>query len=81
MPEDFNPTEWITTKEAAELTGYFVTHVRHLIRKGHIKGQKFGRDWMVDRDSVLAYAKEMEQLGEAKYDPWRTGSRKRKPED
>jgi hypothetical protein len=24
MTDNFNPTEWITTKEAAELTGYHV---------------------------------------------------------
>jgi hypothetical protein len=24
MTDNFNPTEWITTKEAAELTGYYV---------------------------------------------------------
>ncbi len=78
MPEDFSPTEWITTKEAAELTGYDVTHVRWLIRKGKVEGRKFGRDWMVNRGSIRAYTDAMEQLGSAKHDPWRSGTRAEK---
>ena len=31
---DFNPTEWITTKEAAELTGYDDAHIRRLVGDG-----------------------------------------------
>jgi excisionase family DNA binding protein len=81
MTNDFDPGDWITTKEAAELTGYTVVHMRRLVREGQVKSRKFGRAWMVDRESLLAYAAEMEQLGAAKHDPWRTGARKRKPED
>jgi excisionase family DNA binding protein len=81
MADDFNPKEWITTAEAAELTGYDVTHVRYLIREGHIRGQKFGRDWMVHRKSAQAYAEKMEQLGSTKHDPWRTGARQRSEEN
>jgi excisionase family DNA binding protein len=43
-------TDWITTAEAAELTGYDPAHIRWLIRENRIKGKKFGRDWMVDRE-------------------------------
>jgi hypothetical protein len=43
MSDDFNPTEWITTAEAAELVGYEPAHIRYLARKGFIKGNKFGR--------------------------------------
>jgi len=38
MPDDFNPTEWITTAEAAELTGYHVKYVRRLVREGKAAG-------------------------------------------
>jgi excisionase family DNA binding protein len=81
MTDDFNPTGWITTKEAAELTSYNATHVRWLIREGRIEGRKFGRDWMVQRQSLEEYAEEMKKLGRAKHDPWRTGARKREKED
>ena len=63
--------QWLTTKQAAELTGYTSALIRYLARNGHIKAQKFGRDWMVGRKSVEAYAEKMERLGTAKHDPTR----------
>jgi excisionase family DNA binding protein len=72
-------TEWITTKEAAELTGYHVKYVRRLVKEGKIAGAKRGRDWWVDRASVEAYVDEMKRLGPAKHNPWRRESRERKP--
>ncbi len=63
--------KWITTTEAAELTGYTGALIRYLARNGHVKAQKFGRDWMIDRQSVIAYAEEMQRLGTDKHDPTR----------
>jgi excisionase family DNA binding protein len=77
MTEDSNPKEWLTTAEAAELAGYHVKYVRRLVKDGKIAGRKRGRDWWVDKQSVLAYVREMERLGTAKHDPWRTGTRQR----
>jgi len=77
MGKDFDPTEWITTKEAAELTGYHVVHIRRLAKAGRIRGIKRGRDWWVERESVQAYVEEMERLGSAKHDPRRVGVRQR----
>jgi excisionase family DNA binding protein len=71
MTSDFNPTEWITTKEAAELTGYTSARFRQLALKGVIVARKWGRDWFLNRKSVLAYAEEMDRLGTAKHDPTR----------
>jgi len=34
VPNDFNPTEWIATAEAAALTGYTPDHLRKAIRQG-----------------------------------------------
>ncbi|MDW8069093.1 MAG: helix-turn-helix domain-containing protein [Anaerolineae bacterium] len=78
MPDPFSPTEWITTKEAAELTGYHPVHIRRLVKEGIVKGFRRGRDWWVARESVKAYAEEMKRLGTAKHDPWRAGARQRK---
>ena len=69
MTETFNPTEWITTKEAAELTGYHAVHIRRLLREERVEGKKFGRDWLVDQESLLSYADEMKRLGSAKHSP------------
>jgi excisionase family DNA binding protein len=77
MAEAFNPTEWITTKEAAELTGYTARYLRKAIARGRLQGIRRGRDWFLKRDEVLSYAEEMRRLGPAKHDPWRTGARKR----
>lgn len=48
MTDDSRPTEWISTKEAVELTGYHPVHVRGLLREGRIEGREFGRDWMTE---------------------------------
>jgi excisionase family DNA binding protein len=69
MVTDSDPTEWITTKEASELTGYHDTHITWLVREGRVEGRKFGRDWMVDKESLLEYADQMRQLGSARHDP------------
>lgn len=47
--------EWLTTHEAAELSGYHPEHLRRLLQAGTIKGQKFGPVWQVNRESLLAY--------------------------
>ncbi len=53
--------QWITTLEAAELSGYHVNHLRRLIRAGDIKARKFGIVWQVDRASLLAYKRAAEK--------------------
>lgn len=78
MPEDFD--QWITTAEAAELSGYRPFHLRRLAANGRIEAKKQGRDWFVNRDALLAYVAEIERLGRAKFDPWRTGARQREDE-
>lgn len=63
------PTEWITTKAAAELTGYDPAHIRWLIRHGRITGKKFGRDWMVNAQELTEYKRLVDRLGPAKHAP------------
>ena len=77
MSDSFDPTEWITTKEAAELTGYSPIHFRQLAQRGKIEGLKKGRDWLLRKKAVITYVEEMKRLGKAKHDPWRTGARRR----
>lgn len=76
--ENFNPVEWITTKEAADLTGYATAYFRQLIKRSRLQAKKRGRDWFLKKAEVLAYAEKMQQLGPQKYNPWRTGARQRK---
>jgi excisionase family DNA binding protein len=70
MP-DFDPIEWITTGEAAELTGYATAYIRQLIKRGRLKAKKRGRDWFLDKAEVLAYVEKMTRLGDEKFNPWR----------
>jgi len=50
--------EWITTREAIELSGYHPDHLRRLIRAGDIEARKFGIVWQVSRQSLQQYLKE-----------------------
>lgn len=56
--------EWITTKQAAELTGYTQRRVRQLAKAGKVKGQRWGRDWQIDQKSILSYVRKAEESGE-----------------
>jgi excisionase family DNA binding protein len=50
--------DWITTREAVELSGYHPYHLRRLIRAGTIRAKKFGNVWQVNRQSLLDYIEE-----------------------
>ena len=55
--------DWITTREAAELVGYTQRRVRQLAIAGKIVAKKFGRDWQVNRSSLLAHIRKVEKIG------------------
>ena len=57
-------SEWITTAEAAVLSGYHIERIRELLREDKINGRKFGRTWMVDKTSVIEYVQFIESRGE-----------------
>lgn len=47
---------WITTEEAAEIVGVTTHQIRYLLRNNLIRGKKFARSWMVERQSAEEYA-------------------------
>lgn len=55
--------EWITTTEAALLTGYNNEYIRRLVRTEKVRARKFGIVWQVDRESLLEYMKKNERRG------------------
>ena len=65
----FDPNQWLTTSEAAELTGYTRAHIRLLLRREQIEGVKRGRDWLVSRESLLDHKRRMDALGAQKHSP------------
>jgi len=54
---------------AAQETGYSIPHISLLLRTGKVSGQKIGGIWLVDLDSLRAYAATMEELGAKKFVP------------
>ena len=55
MPEEKQQPEWYTTKKASEEMGITKEAVQRLCRDGRITCEKWGRDWMIHRDSVKSY--------------------------
>ncbi len=55
--------DWITTTEAARLSGYTMQRVRQLITAGAVRGQRFGNVWQVSRASLLAYVRKTAKAG------------------
>ena len=62
MPSSMTTEGQLTTRDAADLLGYTVQHVRRLIREGRLLGSRFGRDWLVDKESVARYVAHRENL-------------------
>ena len=69
MTANSSPTEWITTAEAAKMTGYSPHYVRRLMRKQRVLAKKWGNTWMIDKQSLLDYKQRMDELGRARHNP------------
>jgi excisionase family DNA binding protein len=62
--------EWVSVKEAAELSGYDVQHVQRLLRQRKVNAEKKGgREWWIDKSSLQDYVRRMKLLGTDKYNP------------
>ena len=64
------PVKFISVREASETYGYSESHIRNLLAKGLISGDKFTSVWMVDPKSVEEYKAQMERLGRKKHGTW-----------
>ena len=47
--------DWITTDEAAEISGYHPEHIRRLIREKKINAEKKGGQFWINRQSLLDF--------------------------
>ena len=61
--------EWLTTDQAAELSGYHPTYLRWLIRQGEIPARKFGPLWQVNRAGLIAFLDAAKQSGDKRRGP------------
>lgn len=64
-----NSDEWITTQEAAELSGYHPEHLRRLIKQGEIEARKISIVWLIDRRSLLDYIVQAKESGDKRRGP------------
>lgn len=64
-----NGEDWITTQEAAELSGYHPEHLRRLIKQGYIKARKVSIVWLIDRQSLLEYIAQAKESGDKRRGP------------
>lgn len=61
--------DWLTTQEAAELSGYHPERIRELIRDGAIAATKKGNSWWVDRKSLVTYLRAAEKAQDKRRGP------------
>ncbi len=61
--------DWITTEEAAEVSGYHVNYIRRLMRQGKVTGRKSGLMWWIDRDSLRRYLDIVKAVGSRRFGP------------
>jgi hypothetical protein len=64
------PHNFISVKEACKRYGYSGSHIRNLLDKGVIAGEKFASVWLVDARSIEEYKQRMEDLGRKKHGLW-----------
>ena len=65
-------TNLVLIAQVAQESEYTADHIRLLLRKRLIKGQKVGGTWLVDLDDLERYEQEMKQLGSKRFDPTRS---------
>ncbi|MEK7100976.1 MAG: helix-turn-helix domain-containing protein, partial [Patescibacteria group bacterium] len=56
--DPFNDKNFISTKEASELSGYHSDYLSRLCREGKVESTQVGRMWFVSRDSLTAFVKD-----------------------
>lgn len=62
-------TQLVLIDQAVKESEYNVDHIRYLARKGFIKAEKHGGIWLVDKEGLAEYERQMKQEGTKKFDP------------
>jgi len=66
-----NDSDWLTVKEAANLSGYNAEYLRRLIRNQKIKFRKISFIYQVNRESLLKYLRDAKNITDKRYTPKR----------
>ncbi len=62
-------SDWITTEEAVELSGYNLEYMRRLIRNKKIEAEKKGGQYWVKRASLLEYIESSKDTDDKRIGP------------
>jgi len=68
-------TNLVLLTQAVEHTSYTIEHLRYLVRRGLVAGEKHGGIWLIDLDDLKVYETRMSEQGTKKFDRW--GKRKK----
>ncbi len=66
-------SDYLTTLEAAELSGYNAEYIRQMIRAGTLPAKKRGRDWWVDRKAFEVYLRDARKSKNKRRGPKKIG--------
>lgn len=64
------PLDLISVKDATQTYGYSGSHIRNLLARGIIEGEKIAGVWLVDPLSLEKHRVRMERLGNKKHGTW-----------
>ena len=53
--DSFFEKKLITTKDAAESSGYTPDYLARLVRLGKISGRRIGHSWLIDKESLAHF--------------------------
>lgn len=62
--------EWVSVREAAQISGYSLPYVQKLARTGRVKAKRVGPIFLIDQASLQAYLDEVRALGTQRFN-WR----------
>lgn len=54
-------SDYLTSREVATILDITIQWVVKLVKSGHLKGQKMGRDYIISRASVMRYKEERDK--------------------
>lgn len=72
------PQGFISVKQASERFGYSESHIRNLLAKDTITGEKFAGVWLINVKSIERHQARMEKLGRKKHGVWANAAGKDK---
>ncbi|MCA9942040.1 MAG: helix-turn-helix domain-containing protein [Anaerolineales bacterium] len=61
--------DWLTTQQAADLSGYHPNHLRRLLRAHEIKGRKWGQAWQIEKQSLKDYLDKAGKIDDKRWGP------------